>query len=333
MLDLPRWSRGALVAAALLVPGLGHAADLPGKGITVRPIAGNDAESLFQLEVVNIALEKLGYGVVRAEQVPLAIYYQSVADGERDFGAETWWLEAQPLYNKAGGPAKATVIGPLIDNATQGYLIDKATAERYHISKLEQLADPKIAALFSADGQGKALLNGCPPGWPCERVIDYQIKAYGLTATVTHTKGDPTVLKADVVSRFKNGQSVLYYSWQPYWLNQVLIPGNDVVWLDVDTVKLPNDQKDHKTVTQHGWEVSSIRIDANNDFLAKNPAARKLFELAKIPLADVERENLLLIKGEKSRDDIRRHAEDWVRQNQAVVDGWVAQVLAATSKS
>ena len=50
-----------------------------------------------------------------------------------------------------------------------GYLIDKKTAEKYHITNIEQLKDPKIASLFDANGDGKADMTGCTPGWGCDR--------------------------------------------------------------------------------------------------------------------------------------------------------------------
>jgi glycine betaine/proline transport system substrate-binding protein len=63
-------------------------------------------------------------------------------------------------------------------------LIDK-TAEQYHIKSIDQLKDPKIAKLFDTNGDGKADLTGCTPGWGCEAVINHQIDAYGLSKTVT----------------------------------------------------------------------------------------------------------------------------------------------------
>jgi len=36
-----------------------------------------------------------------------------------------------------------------------------------------------------------------------------------------------------------------------------------------------------------GWPANDIRVDANSAWLAKNPAARALFEAASIPLADI----------------------------------------------
>lgn len=53
--------------------------------------------------------------------------------------------------------------GTYVSGAAQGYLIDKKTADKYKITNIAQLKDPKFAALFDADGNGKADLAGVTP--------------------------------------------------------------------------------------------------------------------------------------------------------------------------
>lgn len=43
-------------------------------------------------------------------------------------------------------------------------MIDKKTAEQYHITSIDQLKDPQIAKLFDTNNDGKADLTGCTPG-------------------------------------------------------------------------------------------------------------------------------------------------------------------------
>jgi ABC-type proline/glycine betaine transport system substrate-binding protein len=38
---------------------------------------------------------------------------------------------------------------------------------------------------------------------------------------------------ADTITRYKAGKPILYYTWTPYWVSNVLKPGKDVVWLQV----------------------------------------------------------------------------------------------------
>ncbi|VEC81611.1 L-proline glycine betaine binding ABC transporter protein ProX (TC 3.A.1.12.1) [Raoultella ornithinolytica] len=101
--------------------------------------------------------------------------------------------------------------GVFVNGAAQGYLIDKKTAEQYHIKSIDQLKDPKIAKLFDTNGDGKADLTGCTPGWGCEAVINHQIDAYGLSKTVVHNQGNYAAMMADTIARFKEGKPVIYY--------------------------------------------------------------------------------------------------------------------------
>jgi glycine betaine/proline transport system substrate-binding protein len=81
---------------------------------------------------------------------------------------------------------------------------------------MEQLQDPEIAALFDTDGDGKANLTGCNPGWGCELVIEHQLDEYGLRDTVQHDQGQYFALIADTITRYEQGEPILFYTWTPY---------------------------------------------------------------------------------------------------------------------
>jgi glycine betaine/proline transport system substrate-binding protein len=60
-----------------------------------------------------------------------------------------------------------------------------------------------------------------------------------------------------------------------------------------------------------------------------NPAAATLFAEASIPLGDIFEQNNLMNEGEDSQDDIDSHAMDWIADNRAQVDTWLAAARAA----
>ena len=165
------------------------AADLPGKGITVQPLKSSIAEETFQTLLVMRALEKLGYDVKSIKEVEYAAGHVAIANGDATFLADHWDPLHVNFYINAGGDKKIFREGVYSSNALQGYLIDKPTADKYGINNMAQLKDPKIAKLFDADGDGKADLAGCNPGWGCEEVIEHQLDAFGLRDTVTHNQG------------------------------------------------------------------------------------------------------------------------------------------------
>lgn len=73
-----------------------------------------------------------------------------------------------------------------------------------------------------------------------------------------------------------------------------------------------------------GFVMSDLRVVANKDFLADNPAAKRFFELVKIDLADINAQNAKLFEGEDSAKDIQGHVVNWISENQKTWDSWLA---------
>ena len=326
-----------LAFAALLGLGIAlggaQAQDLPGKGITVQPIKSSIAEETFQTLLVSRALEKLGYDVKDIQETEYATGFVAIASGDATFLAVNWVPLHDDFYKNAGGDAKFYRKGTYVTNSLQGYLIDKKTADAHKITNIGQLKDPAIARLFDANGDGKADLTGCNPGWGCEAVIEHHLKSYGLTDTVSHNQGSYSALIADTIARYRQGQPVLYYTWTPYWVSGVLKPGQDVVWLQVPFTSLPGEQAGVETRlpdgSNYGFPVNTQHIVANKAFAEKNPAAARLFEVMELPIADVNAQNLRMQQGENSTAQMARHTDAWIKANQAKFDGWIEQARAA----
>jgi glycine betaine/proline transport system substrate-binding protein len=326
----------AALAAALTasVGTTALAGDVPGNGVTVKPITQSGlTEELFQADLVAMGLEQLGYKVEEPIVAQMQAAFVAVANGDATYYAAFWDPLHKSFQDKLGGQEKLPMVGTLVKNSIQGYLIDKKTADQYHITSIEQFKDPKIAKLFDVDGSGKAGLYGCTSGWGCERVIEHQLDAYGLRGTVNHIQGDYVAIISDAIERYRAGKPILYYTWTPLWLSGVLVPGKDVTWLTVSHTELPDDQKGANTtvpgIGNLGFSVNTQHIIANPDFLAKNPAAKKLFEVMEIPIDDINAENLLIHNGENKDADVRRHATDWIKAHQSLWDSWIAEAKKA----
>ena len=329
---------GGLLALTLstLVGAQAMAADLPGKGVVVKPAQSTLAEESFQTELVNRALQQLGYDVQPTVQVDYNVAYTTIASGDSTYMAVNWDPLQTDMYNAAGGDKKFYREGTYISGAAQGYLIDKKTAEKYHIHDLSQLKDPKIAKLFDANGDGKADMVGCEPGWGCGEVIDAQIKAYGLSNTVQQNSGNYAAIMADTLTRYREGKPVLYYTWTPYWVSNVLKPGKDVLWLTVPFSANTGSQKNLDTTLpdgrNYGFPVNNEHIVANKQWAAANPAAAKLFAEMKLPLTDVNAQNLSMHNGKASAADIQEQVTGWIKAHKATYEGWIAAATAAAKK-
>ena len=328
-----------LLATGLLALGLSSpaaAADtapLPGKGISVQPIKGSVAEELFQTLLISRAMEKLGYSVKAPQEIEYATGHLSIANGDATYLASHWDPLHAAFFTNAGGDAKMWRKSTYISNALQGYLIDKKTADKYKITNLSQMSDPKIAALFDTNGDGTADLTGCNPGWGCELAIEYHLDTYKLRGSITHNQGSYSALMADTITRFKTGKPVLYYTWTPYWVSNELKPGKDVVWLEVPFSAMPGVQAGTDTRQgngkNYGFPINNQHIVANKVFVQKNPAAAKLFEVMVLPIADISTQNRRMHEGENRQQDIERHTDSWIKAHQNIFDGWIAQAKAA----
>ena len=324
-----------LAACSLLALGAASASAqaLPGQGIKVQPVQSSIAEETFQTLLVSRALAKLGYDVLPTKEVEYPTAHIAVANGDATFMADHWDPLHAEFYRNAGGDAKLSRTGQYSPGAAQGYLIDKKTADAYKITHIDQLAQPEIAKLFDTNGDGKADLTGCNPGWGCEAVIEHQLGVFKLRDKVTHVQGSYAALMADTIARFKQGKPILYYTWTPFWVSGVLRPNQEVVWLQVPFSSLPGEQSKLDTKLpsgqNYGFVMNTQRIVANKDFVQKNPAADKLFETMKLAVSDINAQNLRMRSGENKPADIERHVDGWIKAHRPVFDGWVAQALQA----
>ncbi len=336
MTILKKLSTGAAIAvtSSFLISGTAFADNMkPGEGVEVQPLKSSIAEETFQTVLVNKALEELGYDVQDIQEIEYAAGHVAIGNGDATFMADHWNPLHADFYKAAGGDEKIYREGVYSPGALQGYLIDKKTADEYNITNISQLSDPEIAKIFDNNGDGKADLAGCNPGWGCEGVIEHHLDAYDLRDTVAHNQGSYSAIIADTITRYKAGEPILYYTWTPYWVSGVLVPGKEVTWLQVPFSSLPGENKEADTAlpdgSSYGFQVNNQQIIANKAWAEENPAAAKLFAIMELSANDISAQNLRMRDGEKSAEDINRHADAWIKANQAKFDGWLEEARKA----
>lgn len=332
-----------LALGAMVLSSASAGAAEPGEGQTVRPARATWDTGWFHVEIYNRALEELGYEVEDTKTLGNPIFYQAVADGEMDFWVNGWFPQHREYEEHFAGGAE--IVGYVAKGgALQGYMIDKKTADERGIDNLGDLQDPEVAAVFDGDGDGKADLYSCPPDWYCSEIIEHQLEAYDLESTVSPSSAAYNAAMADAMGRVRTGEPIVFYTWTPSWVVGLLKPGEDVVWIEVPFPALPDEQKQFEDATmvegvtgcvndpcEMGWPANDIRAVANTEFLEENPAARKLFEVMRIPLEDIAAQNAKMFEGEDSEEDLKRHAEEWIEANREQFDAWLEEARAAAS--
>jgi glycine betaine/proline transport system substrate-binding protein len=329
---MSRLAIGLIMAIGLA--GAAMAQTLPGEGQSVRMARATWDTGWFQAEIYKQMLERLGYQVGTIRTLDNPPFYQAVGQGDLDLWVNGWF----PLHNtyEEAFAAGATTVGYVArGGALQGYLVDKASAERFGITNIMDFTKPEIKAAFDATGDGKADMVACPPGWGCEEQISRHIEELQLGEHINLIKAGYSAAMADALGRYQQGEPILFYTWTPNWTVGVLQPGEDVVW-----IQMP-DATPETTVAgvqgcvadpcELGWEANDIRPVANTAFLEANPAVKALLETASIPLDDIFAQNAKMNAGESSEAEIARHAAEWLEANADMVDGWIEEAKAAAT--
>jgi general L-amino acid transport system substrate-binding protein len=264
-------------------------------------------------------------------------FYQAVVEGKVDFWVNGWF----PLHNShldnPSDKAKVELLGSAErSGALQGYLMDKASADRLGITSIDQLQDQIIAAEFDVNNNGKADLIGCPTDWGCAAIIDHHLKEYRLTDTVEHIQGDYNTLMEDLVQRFATGEPVLFYTWTPNWTIGRLVPGVDVVWIEVPYGSIPNDPSntfvgasvsgcvEDRDPCMMGYPPNDILVVANKAFL-QNPSIRILLDQINIDFDEISAQNTQMygLSANEMATALIEQSQAWVVANRARVDDWM----------
>ena len=329
---------GVLLATLMAFPTAATAAEKPGQGTTIQMARATWDTGWFQAYVYQQLLEELGYRVPRIISLKNPAFYTSVSRGDVDLWVNGWF----PLHDTyeedfSEGARKVGYVAK--GGALQGYLVSKEHAEKYDITGLEDFKREKVKQAFDQDGDGKAEMVACPPGWGCEKTIAEHWDAYGMHKHVDLIKADYSPSMADALARYKNGEPVFFYTWTPNWTVNVFKPGKDVVWITVPrTVGAEPENttmKGFEACTEDpcnlGWVANDIRPVANKEFLRNNPAAAALLEDVRIPVEDIFAQNAKMQDGEDSKEDLQRHASEWIENNQDMVDKWLKQARDVAS--
>ncbi|MBN1957275.1 MAG: glycine betaine/L-proline ABC transporter substrate-binding protein ProX [Desulfuromonadales bacterium] len=315
---------------------------MPGKGVKVQPARATWNTGYFQEALVRAGLQELGYKVKEPKELQNPLFYQSVALGDVDYWTNGWFPNHVSQMPK-GWEDKVEIVGYVAKaGGLQGYLVSKKEVEKFNIKSLDDFKRPEVQKAFDANGDGKADLTACPPGWGCEKVITHHFDVYGLDAYINPIKAGYSASMADALARYNAGEPVFFYTWAPNWTIGKLKPGKDVMWINVPKIIPSEGQKagvDRMTVggiegavtdpLKAGFVVSDIQVVANKKFLEKNPAAKRFFEVFTLPLADISAQNTKMQDGEKSKKDIDRHVNEWIANNQEKWNGWLEEARKA----
>ena len=333
----------------------------PGAGTSVTQARATWSTGYMQAAIYHDLLEELGYDVSDPADNELAndIFYVALGEGEVDFWVNGWmpghlkFFEAE-LTDGSLVADRVEIVGRQMPAAgLEGLLTNKTVAEEHGIRTLDQVNDdPELVALYDATdtspGDGVVQILVCPDGWTCDDIFADTIEFNGWE-NLEAVRGGYEAMFAEAVAKVADGDPVIVYTWSPSGYLTRLIPGENVVWLAVE----PDSVLDGSTAGAFdfddlppaalgpgyctndpcytGFGAADIRVVANNDFLAANPAARTLFEHVTLNVVDVALQNARYDGGENTADDVNRHATEWIEANRPQVDDWLTTARNAAT--
>jgi len=328
----------ALLLAGALALGSAPAGanERPGKGVTVQPAVATWTSAIPVSWVYVELLGELGYQVEKPISLSNPVTYLAISEGDVHYWPNGWF----PLHNPQL-PDNFHDVATLFDPhcpacGIQGYLADAASVEKFDITGLEDIAErEEVRAAFDHDGDGRAELYGCPPGWGCHEGINNLIEKFDLGGVINHVDAGYAANFAEVLARVGAGEPALYYTWGPSaWLLE-LEPGKDVKWINAPGIVADEAEKASgvpgavSDPIHMGFVAADIQVAANNAFLEENPAAAELFRQVRLPLGWISEVDAKIGSDDLTDEQVRPLARKWIEANRAKVDGWLKAARAA----
>ena len=159
-----------------------------------------------------------GYGcqveVTKGSTTPImAAHY----DKQLDVITEVWYDNIIANYEPHVEAGTIMNVGVNTPDSQQAFYVDKTTADKYNLKSVEDMKDPKIAALFKdPEDPSKGRMTSCISGWTCYTVNLVKQKEYGLDKFYTNfDPGSGGALDAAIAGAFAKKKPIFTYYWAP----------------------------------------------------------------------------------------------------------------------
>ena len=334
---------------------------LPGEGVSLSMCRADWASGYIQAEIVRQILQTAGFEVSDPSEIELgpSNAFTAMAEGSCDFWANSWypghfsWFENQLSDGSLVADHVEAVPGLFQDAGVQGFLVTKSWAEDNNVSTIDQInSDEALWSQLDSDGNGKGEILGCPENWTCDDIIENQI-AFGNGSTawdnMEETKAGYDALYAEMVDRVNNGEPGILYTWTPTSYVTVLVPGENVLWLSVETPLDASNPLGKEGGASHaqgagftgfdasmctqpcqlGWEPADIQVSMRTDRLDETPFLRHLFPLIKPSILDIAFMQVDQDAGDGSQAHVIELAAGWMDTNADVVADWISSASAS----
>jgi glycine betaine/proline transport system substrate-binding protein len=248
-------------------------------------------------------LTKLGYSA-SIDNLAVDVGAKSMEDGQVDAFLGNWWPSQKPTLGAMISQGKVKVVGTLLTGTRYGPAVPGATAQRYHIASLADLA--RYGAAFGYK------IYGIEPGTPGNQTLLKMISNndYGLGKWQVVQSSTPAML-AQVERAVSQHQAIAFLAWSPHWMT-----------IQFHTVFLAD--------PQHDWGgAGEIRTVVSATYARKAPQITRFLAHLKFT---TQQAGDFYLQHDKQGMSFGAIASAWIRANPGQVRQFLAGVHAADGK-
>jgi glycine betaine/proline transport system substrate-binding protein len=312
---LRKVSLAALTMLAAYTPT--HAADL----LIAMPNwpSGQAAANIIKYGVK----EKLGIDA-DVREIGTMTAFAGMDTGEVDIYPEVWLPNFDALVKKYVDQRKTVQLSPKGVPAKQGICITRETADKYGIKDISDLADPKKAAVFDTDGDGKGEMWIGALGWSSTSIEKIRAKSYGYDKTMTLLQMPEDMAMAAVDAASATGQPIVFYCYSPHHIFKL----HDIVELTEpkhDPAKwhivMPSDDPNwlSKSEASVAWDASHFYIGFSSSTAKRLPKVAAFISNIDFTPEEVTEMSYAL---QVDRQDPAKFAQAWIAKHQDRLNAW-----------
>lgn len=244
--------------------------------------------------------------------------------GEVDVYPEVWLPNLDSLVKKYVDGRKTVDLSPKGVSATQGICVTRETADKYGVKDISDLADPKKAAVFDTDGDGKGEMWIGALGWSSTSIEKIRAKSYGYEKTMTLLQMPEDMAMAAVDAAAATEQPMAFYCYSPHHMFKL----HDIVQLTEpkhDPAKwhivMPSDDPDWLTKSEApvAWDASHFYIGFASSMATRLPKVAAFLSHVDFTPDEVTEMSYAL---QVDRQDPAKFAQAWIANHQDRLSAW-----------
>ena len=250
--------------------------------------------------------------------------FAGLDSGDVDIYPEVWLPNFDSLVKKYVDDRKTVRLSPRGVSATQNICVTRETADKYGIKDISDLADPKKAAIFDTDGDGKGEMWIGALNWSSTSIEKIRAKSYGYANTMTLLQMPEDMAMAAVDAAAATGQPIVFYCYSPHHMFQlhdlvrltepkydpekwkVVMPPDDPQWLE-------------KSEAPVAWDASHFYIGFAASMAQRLPKVAAFLSNIDFTADEITGMSYAL---QVDRQDPAKYAQDWIAKHEDRLSAW-----------